>query len=590
MNAVIENMEQEEIKSLGEYLDVFKRRKKQFIVTASVVFIIAIAIAFLLPAMYRTSATILIEQQEIPQDLVRSTITTYADQRIQITSQRVMTTTNLMSIVDKFNLYQDDLEKKTREEVLDEMRSNIGMEPLVAEVVDPRTGRPSAATIALQLSFEHKNPELAQKVANELVSLFLNENVRTRTEKSAETSFFLSEELRRLGDEVSKLEGKLAEFKEGNVERLPELLTFNMQLMERTESELIEIDRLMQDVKERKIYLESQLTQLEPNATLYSSSGQRIMGKDSRLKTLQAEYITLSSLYSETHPDVLKMKKEIDALEKELGKQPTKTELQLQLKKLKTEYVALSEKYSAEHPDVKEMLQAMTRLEQEISLAKDNVKPAPVTEPDNPAYIQLKAQLDAADTELRSLHTKKQTVKKRLDDYEQRITNSPKIEQNYRGITRDYENTVAKYQEVKAKQMEAQIAEELEKERKGERFTLIEPPLLPEIPTSPNRVMIVLLGVILAFGIGLGTVAIMESVDDSIRGIKSIEGIFGMTPLATIPYISTDSEIIESQAVIPRFKYLIITVVGFIVALVAVNYLYKPLDVLWFIILRKLGV
>ncbi|MDH5572928.1 MAG: lipopolysaccharide biosynthesis protein, partial [Gammaproteobacteria bacterium] len=549
-----------------------------------------VSIAFLLPAVYRSSATILIEQQEIPQDLVRSTITSYADQRIQVTSQRVMTTTNLMEIISKFNLYKDDLEKYTREEVLEEMRADIGMEPLVAEVVDPRSGRPSAATIAFQLSFKHNNPEVTQKVANELVSLYLNENLKNRTEKSAETSYFLSEELKRLGEEVSKLEQQLATFKEGNVENLPELVSFNMQLMERTQSELIEIDRLIQSAKERKIYLDAQLIQLEPNATLYSSSGERIQGKESRLKTLQAEAISLSARYSDDHPDVVKMKKEIAALEQELGKTSSKTELQLQLKKLETEYVSLNKRYSSDHPDVLKVLQAMEQLKKEISLAKDNASQPVVTEPDNPAYIQLKAQLDSADNELKSLNSKKVTVQKRLTEFEERITSAPKVEQQYRAISRDYENTMAKYQEVKSKYMEATIAQELEKERKGERFTLIEPPLLPERPTSPNRVMIIILGLILSMGIGLGVVAILESVDNSIRGVKSLERIFGAAPLATIPYIQTADEISKTQSYMPTIKYLVASMIFFLIMLSAIHFLYKPLDVIWYMLMRKMGV
>ena len=589
MNAIVDNFEQEEVKSLGEYLDAFKRRKKQFIVPAVIIFLVATAIAFLLPAVYRSSATILIEQQEIPQDLVRTTSTSYADQRIQITSQRVMTSTNLMSIIGKFNLYPDELEKYTREEVLDEMRADIGMEPKVAGVVDPRTGRPSAATIAFQLSFKHSNPELAQKVANELVSLYLNENLRNRTEKTAETSYFLSEELKRLGDEVSKLEQELATFKEANVDTLPELVGFNKQLMQRTESEVTEIDRLIQDIKERKIYLESQLTQLEPNATLFSASGQPIMGKESRLKSLQSSYISLSARYSAEHPDVIKMKNEISALEQEIGKKDTKGELQLQLKKLETDYVILSKKYASDHPDVKKLSQAMDQLKKEINVVKDDTYQKIVTEPDNPAYIQFMARLDTSDAELESLKKKKEMLGKRLDEYESRVINSPKVEQSYRAITRDYQNTMKKYQEIKGKHMEATIAEELEKERKGERFTLIEPPVLPEIPTSPNRIMIVMLGFILAVGIGLGVVVMFESVDSSIRGVKSLERVFGVAPLATIPYIPTTEELTESKSNLPIIKYLVVTISSFIAAVVAVHFLYKPLDVIWYIVMRKIG-
>ncbi|HED33395.1 MAG TPA: lipopolysaccharide biosynthesis protein [Gammaproteobacteria bacterium] len=587
----MEHLEAEEVKTLGEYLQIFQRRKKQFLIPVIILSLLALIIAFVLPAVYRSTATVLIEQQEIPQDLVRSTISTYADQRLEVMQQKVMTTSNLMKIIEKFDLYHDDLQKKTREEVIEAMREDIGMEPLSADVVDPRTGRPTTATIAFSLYFDHPSPEIAQKVANELVSLYLNENLKTRNANAKEASLFLLEESKRLGDKISKLEAKLAKFKQGNMEKLPELVQFNIQLMEKTESEKLDIDRQMQAAKERKIYLEAQLAQLQPNATLYSSSGERILGKESRLKTLQAELVTMSAQYSDDHPDVVKTKKEIKALEKELGVSASKSELLLQLKKLKNDYLIAREKYSAAHPDVLKLKREIEKLEAEIKQTPDDVlEAAPVSKPDNPAYIQLQAQLEAARADLKSFAKRRKATQKRIREYEDRITSAPRVEQDYRALTRDYENTIKKYQEVKDKLMEARLSEELEKERKGERFTLIEPPLLPEVPNSPNRIMIIILGLILSFGVGLVVVALLESMDDSVRGVKSMESLFGSAPLATIPYIPSADEIAETQSHAPKIKLILGGVGLLVVVLILVNYFYKPLDVLWYVILRKLGI
>ncbi len=360
--------------------------------------------------------------------------------------------------------------------------------------------------------------------------------------------------------------------------------------MDRAEGQLLDVERQIQAIKERKIYLESELSQLEPNATLYSSSGERILGKESRLKTLQAEMISMLARYSDDHPDVLKMKKEIEALEKELGLSADKSELLMQLKKLETNYTTVRGKYSDAHPDVVKAKQAIEKLKAEIERTPDDgLEDKPVTRPDNPAYIQLQAQLKAADAELNSFYEQREAMAKRIKEYEGRITSSPKIEQDYRAITRDYDNTIAKYQEVKAKLMEAKLSEELEKERKGERFTLIEPPLLPEIPNSPNRIMIIILGLILSFGVGLAIVAMLESMDDSIRGVKSMESLFGVAPLATIPYIPSPSEIAETQSHAPKIKLILGGLGTLAIALILVNYFYKPLDVLWYVVLRKLG-
>ena len=164
---------QEQEKSLAEYIDVFKRRKFQFFVALLSVLIIGLIISIGLPAYYQSKAVILIEQQEIPQDLVRTTVTGYANQRVQMISQRVMTTTNLSQIIDKYNLYAEEREDDPLEEILFDMREDIAMDMINADVVDPATGRAAKATIAFSLAYENRSPSLAQKVANELVSLYL---------------------------------------------------------------------------------------------------------------------------------------------------------------------------------------------------------------------------------------------------------------------------------------------------------------------------------------------------------------------------------------------------------------------------------
>src|SRR5260370_34194270 len=117
------------------------------------------------------------EQQEIPQDLVRSVITSFADQRVQVISQRVMTTQNLLSLVDRYNLYPDIRRTQPREVLLVKLRSDIGMRMISADVIDTPSGRPAQASLALSVSYQSRSPDLALKVAKELTSLYLSENL-----------------------------------------------------------------------------------------------------------------------------------------------------------------------------------------------------------------------------------------------------------------------------------------------------------------------------------------------------------------------------------------------------------------------------
>ena len=582
---------EQEFKGLGDYLAILNRRKKQFILPALIILLISIALAAGLPSVYRSEATILIEQQEIPTDLVRSTVTSYAGERIQMISQKVMTSENLGKIIDNYGLYKKERENTSLIMLVEKIRKDISLEMISADVVDPRSGRPTTATIAFKLSFSHRNPRVAQKVTNELVSLYLNENLRRRTQSAVETSGFLAVEADKLKDQVSDLETRLAQFKENNINNLPELQQLNIQLMERAERDLRDTDQQIRSLAERKIYLQSELAQMSPTSTLYSATGERVLGAEDRLKSLQAKYVSLSARYSPSHPDLIKMGKEIEALKRETGAGTDVTELQLQLKELKAELASLSDRYSSEHPDVRKLQRAIDNtqaaLDEGLKEQQNNEAIVAASKPDNPAYIQLQAQLHAAEGELRSLNQSRVELKAKIADFEQRLLNSPRVEREYRDLTRDYDNALAKYREVKAKQQEAELAEALERERKGERFSLIEPPQLPEKPAKPNRLAILFLGFVFSVAGGIGIVALAESLNDSIKTPQELVNVIGAPPLVVIPYIENAADLAKKQRL--RLGMVASVIVLGIGTLTAFHFVVMPLDVAWFVIMRRLG-
>ncbi len=575
-------------KSIADYMSAFKRRKYKLLLICISLIIIVTLVTILLPAVYKSSAIILIEQQEIPQDFVRTTVTSYADQRIQIISQRVMTTSNMKSIIDKYDLYAEDRKKEPLEAIFEQMREDVSLDMISADIFDPRTGRAAKATIAFSLAYINESPKLAQNVANELVSLFLNENLKNRTEMAEEANQFLQDEVDRLGARVNLLETKVAEFKEDNASSLPEMSQLNRELMTRHEAELAEVIRKIQILKERDIYLQSELLQLSPYQATISESGERILSPRDRLKILETKLISLTTRYSDQHPDVIKTKKEIDALRTETGDNSSKKEIAMRLKEARLDLVSLKEKYSDSHPEVKKSSRLVLSLEDEIVNSTANPEDKLLDEtPDNPAYIQIKTQLDAAQSEMLSLKQREKDLKQKLSLYEDRLTKSPKVEREFRALLREYENELLKFKEIKAKQMEAQLAENLEIEKKGERFTLIEPPLLPELPDSPNRKLLLLLGFILSIGAGASSIFLMDSLDNGIYGRKGVEKLIGEMPLTVVPYIETPDEKRKKQLRIMILGLFIFTLLIFVLA--SVHFFIKPLDVLWFVLLRRFG-
>ena len=583
-------MQEIQTKSIQEYIAGIKRRKGKVVITFFILLLITVALAFGLPAVYRSSALILIEQQEIPEDLVRSTVTSYADQRIQVITQRAMRTKNLWDIVQRYDLYKKKRENYPKEVVIQEMRKDIAQNIISAEVVDPRTGRPTNATIAFELSYDNESPAMAQKVANDLSSLYLKENIKSRKQKASETSSFLTDETEKLEKKISQLEENLAKFKQENSGKLPELIDMNLSLMNRVDSQIDEVESQLRTLQERKIYLDSELAQLNPHSTLISSTGERILSPEDRLKMLQTQYLTESSKYAEDHPDLVRMTKEIEKLQSEIGWVDETESLSKQLETLRSELADLSGRYSDSHPDVKKVKREIESINGQLDTIRERQKQkaqikSGFSKPDNPAYVQLKAQLEAALAEIKSLKLKRERLSEKYQEYEQRIIEMPIVEKDYRALLRDYDQAVAKHRDIKARQMEAKLGQSLEEGRKGERFELIEPPMLPEKPVKPNRIAILALGFFLSIAACLGMAIALDQIDPRVWGYNGVKTISGSAPLVAIPFIETPAD--RRRKWIIRLGALIIIAALITLALFAIHLFYKPLDVLWYIIMRK---
>ncbi len=575
---------------LRELLEIVKRRRTLLIGSLLGAVVVTLLLVVLLPPTYRSTGTILIEQQEVPSELVRSTVTSYADQRLQVINQRVMTTQNLLEIIRRYDLYPSMMKRETRERIIEEMRDDIRFNMLSADVIDPRSGVPRKATIAFTVAYEHRSPDLAMKVANDLTTLYLNENLTSRARLANDASSFLTGEGDRLQKEIAALEQRLATFKADNVEQLPELAALNMQLLDRTEQEVRSAETEARSLRQQKTYLEAQLALLKPNAVMISDSGERIMTPSDRLKMLKAELASRRALYSPGHPDIVRIEREIAGLETSATeKTADANDILRRIDAARGELMSATEKYSAEHPDVRRLERVVAQLESELATASTTSSAARSTDgADNPAYVQIRSQLEATTNDLAALDGKIASLRAQAFEYQRKVSVSPRIEQEYREITRDYENAQLQYRGLRAKQMDAELAQNLESGRKGERFTLIEPPLPPEVPASPNRLAILLIGLLLSLAIAGGSTALAENFDTSVRSRRDLIDVMRSAPLALIPRIVTVEEIAQVRR---RLKLAVAgSLATFAAALVLVHIAYRPLDTLWFVFLRRMGI
>lgn len=539
------------------------------------------------PPVWRSMGVILIEQQEIPTEYVRAAVTSYADQRVQVINQRVMTSGNLLSIINKFNLYADERQRKPREVVLEKMRDDIRIDMISADVVDPRQGRPTKATIAFSVSYDADTPERAAGVANELTSLYLRENLESRQRLAAQSASFLDEEAARIGERVAAMSERVAGFKAQHGEALPEYSQINMQQMNRIDDDLRDIDARRTALDQQLTYLDAQLAQIDPDAQMYSDGGQRVLTASDRLKMLRTQSTTAKAIYGPTHPDVVRLQREIQGLESQVTSVDNSADVRRQLTDARTRLAAAEERYAANHPDVQRLRALVAALEQEVANSPARSPAATTTTPDNPIYIQMKAQREAVVNDRDALELRKASLQARARELERRFARTPGIERDYSTLLRDLQGEQLKYAEVRQKQMEAQLASNLESESKGERFSLIEPPIEPQKPYSPNRLLIMLLGLVLAIGISIGTMLAFETLDTRVRGRADIISLLEVPPLAILPWVATASELQSRRRTWQLAAAS--SVVGLVAVALAVHFFYRPLDLLWLTALRRIG-
>lgn len=526
---------------------ILRRRKYHILIPLVVLMMISIAIAYGLPPVYRSSATILIVEQEIPQDLVRSTVNNYAAEQIQVITQRVLTYDNLLKLSKKYNLYPG-LQDEDPATAVEDLREAIAQDVVSADVIDPKTGRPAKAVIAFTLSVDANDAQTSKKLANEVVDLYLNENKRLRNENASGTTVFLEQEAGRLGKEISELEGKLAAFKKENVTTLPTLMDFNMGLINRAQTDIAANEKEIQTFQERAAYLESQLAQTEPMAPTYDDEGKKVLAPAERLKSLQAQYMQASSLYSPDHPDVIRMRREIEALKRALGvgagSVDSTAELSAQLAQAKDELKAARDRYSADHPDVIRLKRSVASLEAALRKArKPSTGTIPGMVPDNPTYVALQTELKTVTIGLQAAMARRDQLRAQLADYEKRIVQTPQVEQEYLNLSRDYDNAKKKYAEVRDKLLQARMAQELEKENRGEQLSVIEPPRVPDTPVKPNRLAVLFLGMVISLGGGAGAAAAAEHMDRTVRGPAMVTAVLKVPPLAVIPYLDVEERV-----------------------------------------------
>jgi succinoglycan biosynthesis transport protein ExoP len=560
-------------KSFSDYLLILRRRKWYAAIPAVLIMAVTAATAYLWPPTYRSEATILVEQAEIPSDLVDTIIDDYVERRLEAISRRILVSDNLLRIIRQYDLYEEERARQPVSAVISAMRDDIHREMISTEIINA-SGSRSESTVAFLVSFDHRQPEVAQRVNNELVTLYLNENIRGRRERATEAATFIREERERVEESISGLAESLAEFKQGNRGMLPDELPYIQQQVARTEQQISDFDRQIQSLKEREIYLQGQLALVDPEA-----DGSGSQSPNAQLRRAEVELAMLRARYGAEHPDVRKLEREVRGLQQVAGTGGGSGALRAERARLAQELDTLRARYTADHPEVRQAERAVASVDAELRAVPEN----PVREtrtPGNPAYIQLDAQLNAVRSELRAVVGQREAATGRLERLAEQIARGPLVEREYRRLERALSDATSMRDELARKESVARLGQSLETEQKGERFSLIEPPSTPAAPIKPDRRAVVLVGLVLALGTGLGVLALAEAMDDRIYSAKDLNEMFGEAPLAVVPRIVNR----EDQVRLWRWRgaAAAVAVVLIAAAVWVVHTRLMPLDFAWY--------
>jgi len=493
---------------IWDFIGIAWRRKFWVLIPLVLGVVISIYVSSALPKIYQSSTFILVEQQKVPQSVVKSAVTGTAQDRLSSIKQQVLSRSFLMRIIDKFSLYQkgepslfQKITGKSHEATPPSTGSKIKR---MRESIQVDT-RGRRRLESFSISFLGREPETVMNVTNELASLVIEENLKIREAFIEGATDFLDGELNTLKKNLETQEKRIGDYKRAHIGELPEQLDSNLRALDRFQATLETIRLSKKAAMDRSIDLERMyklakiqgntnpllsqaLTGLEPLAL--SPIQQRLFQLNRVLADLRIEY-------NETYPDIIVLRHKIEDLENQIKKSvpPQRS------------------------------VPSNGQIEGKTIPSIDS----------KPAVAALLNQIRSTNEALRDLVKREKNLISQIARYERRVENTPKREQEMVTIQRDYNNVSASYQSLLSKKLNAEISENLEKRQKGEQFRIIDTANLPEKPIKPDKMMIVLMGSALGFGLGVGLAFIREQLDNSIRKPEEVERITSVLVLAIIP-------------------------------------------------------
>lgn len=478
--------------SIEDYLAMMRRRWLALLLPALIIPALTYAASLLIPNRYTSQTLVLVEQPRVPEAYVKSAAGDELTERLSTMQEQILSRTRLQPIIERFGLYHNDLGKVPMEELLDRMRKNISVKPVRGEFATRGSGLPG-----FFISFNSDDARTAQQVCAQITSMFMDENLKAREQQAQGTTDFLHGQLTDAKSQLDDQDAKLAQFKEKYVTQLPGSEQTNLSMLGSLNTRLEAVTQAVAQAQQQKTYMEALLAQQVAAFKQSAASGGDTVSADELLKRRDKLYSDLQDLearYTPDHPDVIKAKNSMAKLDAE---------------------IAQAQKVPVEPHSTKK-----------------------VAGPEPKEIQQLRLNVQAAGDTVKAKTAERERIQADIRTYEARVQLSPKVEEEYKRLTRDYQSAQAFYDDLLRKSQQSEMSTDLERKQEGEQFRVMDPANLPERPTFPNRPLLAGAGFAFGLAIGIGLVILFEYRDKTLRSELDVLASLKLKTLAMMPDIN----------------------------------------------------
>lgn len=510
------------------YLAIFWRRFPYFLILLSLGTAAGLTVALTQKPIYVAEARLVVESQQIPSELAASTVQTDATEQLQIIQQRIFTRDNLLEIANRLGVYRDT------ERTEDRLRPDEKVVDLSQRINVIVVGGGSAATI-VTVSFDDPSPVRAAAVANEVVTLILQENIQMRTTVSGQTLEFFAQETEQLEQELSQMRSQILTFQEANLEALPDSLAFRRSQQAAAQERILELDRERIQLRERRDRL-VQLFEQTGEVGLLGLSART--AEEAELQELLDELTRASAILSDDNPRIAILQAQVSALE-------------------------------------------------QIVSAQQAARGSGAIDTEGAPLTPFELQLADLEGQIAFIDEQKELMTVTLDELSESIAATPGNALTLATLERNFENLRAQYDRAVQNRAAAEVGDTIEALSKGQRISVIEQAIPPTSPNRPNRRKITAMGIAAGLGMGFGLIALLELLNTAIRRPADIVTGLKITPIMTLPYLRTRGQIWRRRLLI--LATVVVVLVGVPSVLWYIDTNIRPLQPIFDDILQRIG-